>query len=80
LRDVLRETGRVGIARVVIRTRQYIAVVVPRDDALVLELLRYKQELRSTEELDLPGDLENVGVTKQELKMARTLAARGKSP
>ncbi len=73
LREVLRESGKVGVARVVIRTRQYIAVVVPRDDVLVLNLLRYHQELRTTEELDLPGDVDSVGVSKQELKMARTL-------
>src|SRR5476649_724365 len=36
LREVLRRTGKVGIARVVIRTRQYFAMLMPREDALVL--------------------------------------------
>jgi len=73
LREAMRESGRAGIARVVIRTRQYVAAMIPRGDGLVLNLLRYQQELRSIEELDLPGDLEEVGVKKTELKMARDL-------
>ncbi len=73
LRDVLRETGKAGVATVVIRTRQYVAALSVRGDALVLYLLRYAQELRSAEELDLPGDSSEVGVTKQETTMARTL-------
>jgi len=45
LRDTLKETGKVGIARVVIRTREYICAVMPEDDALVMILLRFPQEL-----------------------------------
>src|SRR5690606_19752895 len=41
LRGTLRGSNRVGIARVVIRTREYLAAVLPHGDALVLELLRY---------------------------------------
>jgi len=73
LRDVLRASRKVGIARVVIRTRQYIAAMAPRGDVLILNLLRYKMELRSPEALKLPGSADEVGVTKAELKMAQTL-------
>lgn len=74
LREVLRDSGKVGIARVVIRTRQYIAAMAPRGKALALTLLRYPQELSDPEELDLPGEsLAKVGVSKAELNMARTL-------
>ena len=73
LRETLRESGKAGIARVVIRTRQYIAAMVPRGEALVLNLLRYHQELRSMEDLNLPGSPSDVGVTKAEIKMATTL-------
>ncbi|MDX2114846.1 MAG: Ku protein [Planctomycetota bacterium] len=73
LREVLRETGKMGIARVVIRTRQYLAAMAPRGDVLVLTLLRYRHELRSPKDLTVPGDLEKVGVSKAEVKMARTL-------
>lgn len=73
LRDVLSASRKVGIARVVIRTRQYIAAMAPRGDVLILNLLRYKMELRSPEALKLPGSVDEVGVTKAELKMAQTL-------
>lgn len=73
LRETLRETGKAGIARVVLRTRQYIAAMVPRDDVLVLNLLRYQGELRSTDDLKLPGDPAEIGTSRQELKMARML-------
>lgn len=73
LREALKESGKAGIAKVVIRTRQYVAALVPRGHALVLNLLRYQQELRATDELDLPGSISQVGVSKQELKMARDL-------
>lgn len=74
LRDVLEKSGKAGIARVVIRTRQYMAALVPRGEALVLNLLRYKQELRSADDFDLPqGTHKELGITAQELKMAQTL-------
>ena len=75
LRDALAESGRVGIARVVIRTRQYLAAMMPRGDVLVLELLRYAQELRSPADLDIPkGGAKKHGVSAAEMKMAKTLA------
>jgi DNA end-binding protein Ku len=71
LRETLRRTGKAGIAKVVIRTRQYLAAVVPTDDALVLDLMRFQDELRDTSELDLPSGKQ--GVSEQELKMAERL-------
>ncbi len=74
LRETLRETGRVGIATVVIRTRQYLAAMLPMDDVLVLDLLRYAQEIRSTKGLNLPsGKAKGQAVSKQEMDIARTL-------
>ena len=74
LREALRDSGRAGLARVVIRTRQYLALLAPRGDMLALYILRYEQEVRGTDELDLPEEsLEEYKVTKQELKMAATL-------
>lgn len=74
LRDAMKDAGRIGIAKVVIRTRQYVAALSPRGDALMLELLRYPQEIRSTKELNLPGGAaKSHGVSAQELKIARTL-------
>lgn len=74
LREALRAAGRVGVIKVVIRTRQHLGLIVPEGDALLLELLRYPYELRKAEELDIPGgDLETLGVTDAELQMARQL-------
>ena len=42
LREAIRDAGKVGIAKVVIRARQYLAALIPQGDALVLELLRYR--------------------------------------
>lgn len=73
LREALAETKRVGIARVVIRTRQYIAALLPKGDVLVLMLMRYPQELVSTKDLNVPhGSAKAHGVAPAELKMART--------
>ncbi len=71
LRETLRRTGKVGIAKVVIRTRQYLAAVAPMGDALVLDLMRFQDELRDPAELDLPAGKQ--GVTEKELKMAERL-------
>lgn len=71
LRETLRRTGKVGIAKVVIRTRQYLAAVLPQDDVIVLELLRFDDELRDTDDLELPHGM--AGVTERELEMAERL-------
>lgn len=72
LREVLRRTNKVGIAKVVIRTRQYLAAVVARgEDVLTLELLRYAHELRDPGELDVPSGKQ--GISARELEMAERL-------
>lgn len=74
LRETLHDSGLVGITRVVIRTRQYLAALVPVKQVLVVNLLRYAQEIRSTSELNIPKDAPRAyGVTEQELKIARML-------
>jgi DNA end-binding protein Ku len=74
LREALRNTGKVGVAKVVIRTRQYLAALIPEGNALILELLRFHQELRSSSEFDLPGsDLDELKITKKEMEMAEQL-------
>jgi DNA end-binding protein Ku len=70
LRDALAATGRVGIAKVVIRTRQHLAAIAPKGRALVLNVMRFQDELVDPAELDLPGE---AGVDKRELEMAKKL-------
>jgi len=74
LREALKRAGKVGIAKVVIRSREYLSAVIPHKDVLVLEILRYPHEIRGTGELELPGsELEDMGVTDREVKMAEML-------
>ena len=70
LRDALRESGRVGIAKVIIREAQNLAAVEVIDNALVLTILRYADELVETAGLEFPSSEK---VRKPELDMARML-------
>ena len=74
LRETLRKTGKAGIARVVVRQREYLAAVVPHEDAIILMLLRYKQELVSLDEFKLPeGKASDYRVSPKEIEMATRL-------
>ena len=74
LREILRRTGKVGIARVVIRTRQYLAMLIPREDALVLNLLRFPQEIVAADEFAFPsGALAKYRISATELRMGEEL-------
>ncbi|MEJ7932229.1 Ku protein [Ramlibacter sp. AN1015] len=73
LRDVLRRTGRAGLGRIVVSTRQHLALVVASGDGLVVNLLRWADEVRSMAELPLPGAASDEGVTERELGMGEQL-------
>jgi DNA end-binding protein Ku len=74
LREVLKRTGQAGVGRVVIRTREYLAAVVPKDDALMLLILRFAQELVDPADYKLPeGGLEKWKITTREIDMAKQL-------
>src|SRR4029078_3496518 len=75
LREAIREAGKAGIAKVVIRARQYLGAVIPQGDALVLELLRYDQELIDLKDYDLPtSNLRMYGVAREEIDLASKLS------
>jgi DNA end-binding protein Ku len=73
LREVLSKTGKVGIAKVVIRTRQHLAMLLADGQRLILNLLRFPHELRDYSGLDLPKSGMNASVSNQEVKMAERL-------
>ncbi|MEP6825455.1 MAG: Ku protein [Ramlibacter sp.] len=76
LREALKETNKVGIATVVIQTKQHLAVLIPCGPALVLNLLRWGGEIRSWEDLKLPpAGAKAAGLKDNELKMAKQLIA-----
>ena len=70
LREALSESKRVAIARVVIRTKEYIAAVKPLDDALVLELMHWAGEIITADSIDTPGSEK---LPEKEMQMARML-------
>ena len=71
LRETLERTNKVGIARVVISTKQHLAALIPHGKGLVLNLLRWSEEVRDVAGLAWPGD--DVKVNAGELKMAEQL-------
>lgn len=74
LRETLRELGKAGLARVVIRTREYLALVQPREEALLLLLLRYPQELVPQSDYAFPDrPLGSYRLQSREREMARQL-------
>ncbi len=74
LREVLKRTGKVAISKVVIRSRQYLSALIPQEDALVLNILRYYDELRDPAEYNFPaGTIEHFKVSERELQIAEML-------
>lgn len=74
LREALRRNDRMGIARVVIRSRQYLAGLIAAGDALLLDLLRYHHEIRTTEQFDLPrAPISDYRISDREIGMAEQL-------
>ena len=76
LRETLRKTGKIGVARVVIRTREHLCAVLPQGDALLLVMMRYPQELVAVDDYALPaGKTGDYRVNAKELQMAEQLIA-----
>src|SRR4051794_9417574 len=73
LREALKRSGRVGIAKVVIKTRQHLAAIKPEQNALVLELMHFSEELIKPGSLRIPGNLD---IGTRELEMATELVDR----
>ncbi|KGM54606.1 DNA-binding protein [Lysobacter arseniciresistens ZS79] len=74
LREALAKTGRIGIARVVIRTRESLCAVMPQDNALLLMMMRYPQELVDIDEYRIPeGKSSEYRITDKELEFSEQL-------
>lgn len=73
LRETLIQTGKVGIANVVLRNKQHLAVVMPLGKALVLNTLRWADEVRGVEYLEMKDEALNADLNKRELDMAKRL-------
>jgi DNA end-binding protein Ku len=72
LREALEQTGKIGIAKVVIKTRQYLAGIKPEKRGLLLELMHFAEELIDADVLNIPKR----GVTSNEIHMAKELVEK----
>jgi len=70
LREALKQSGKVAIGAYVLRTRENLCVLKPQDDVMLLLKIRFPEEIRSYEELNIPKD---ITVKPAELKMAQAL-------
>lgn len=70
LREVMRRTNTIGIAKIVMRSREHLAAVLPGGSVLVLNLLRFAHEIRDPAALDVPH---NITIGEKEIKMGERL-------
>lgn len=74
LREVLHKTKKAGIAKVVIQTKQHLAILMACGPALILNLIRWDEEIRGWDELNLPAEgTKSTGLTQKELTMGEQL-------
>ena len=74
LREALSHAGKAGVARLVIRKKEHLAALVPYENALILMILRYHQELRPMADYEFPGgDVKNYRISDKEMNMAVNL-------
>ena len=72
--EAMRNTGKVGLGRFVMRTKQYLAALRPKGDALVLSTMLYADEVLPADSVEgLPGD--DIELSDRELKMAEQLVS-----
>lgn len=69
-REALRHSNKIGIAKIIIRTKEYLSALLVDDDALVLELLRFQSEIIDKKKFDFP---EESKISKNEILMAEKL-------
>lgn len=81
LRDAMTKARKIGVAKVVIRTRQYLCALMPQGKVLTLMLLRFRQEIRDPAEHEpTASETKKFHVTPKELEMAGQLIASMSGP
>jgi DNA end-binding protein Ku len=74
LREVLEKTGKAAVAKIVLHTVQHLALLVAREDYIVLELLRFADEVKELHEVDyLDAGTKRTHVTQREIEVAEQL-------
>jgi DNA end-binding protein Ku len=70
LRDALKKSGKVGLGNFVMRTREALCVLKPMENAILLQQIRFAQEIRNINDLDIPG---KTAIKPGEMQMALSL-------
>jgi DNA end-binding protein Ku len=70
LREALRKSGKVGLGNFVMRTKEALCVLKPMENVILLQKIRFAQEIRNVNDLDIPGKSD---IKPGELKMAMAL-------
>jgi DNA end-binding protein Ku len=78
IRDALRKSGKVGLAQITIAGREWLVAVAPLEDGLVMEMLRYANELRDTS--DYFGEVPKVKPDKEMIELATQLIEKKSGP
>ena len=78
IRDAMRKTGKAGLAQVTIGGREWLVAVAPLEDGLVMEMLRYANELRDTS--DYFGEVPKVKPDKEMIDLALQLIEKKSGP
>ena len=76
LREVMKQTGKIAVGKVVLRDREDLVALIPHDDGLLLQKLRYPHELRNMEDVPDLGNVQKLdahNLNKSELELATTL-------
>jgi DNA end-binding protein Ku len=74
LREVVLRTGKIGVAKLVLRSQEYLAAILVNGPVLVLNLLRFAYDLRPADSLDVPEqDLKQLNITEKEIDTANQL-------
>ncbi len=74
LREILLHTKKIAISKVLIRTKQYLSVVMPYENSLVLNILRFPEEIREPGEFSMPeAGTKKYKITQKELALAEQL-------
>lgn len=81
LRETLLRTKKIAIAKVLIKTKEYLSAVIPYQNSLILNILRFPEEIRNSKEFDLPeAGMKSYKITPKEWSLAEQLVKAMSTP
>lgn len=76
LRDALKKTGKCGLATFVLRTKESLGLIKPAENTLVLQKIRYEEEIREADELKVPSGSSKPAELKMAISLINQLSAK----